>query len=179
MLPPSLQALASVPKPWLVFWGVIDRRMDLEYVRALGESMTAGSILLVGPQDDPDPDLIYLPRVRAVPPVAYDDLPALAAQAAVLLMPYADLPVTRAMQPLKLKEYLATDRPAVVRGLPSTRPWADCLDLAESPGTFATSVLDRLATGLPADQKLARSARLAAEGWDAKAAQFEAWIDGR
>jgi hypothetical protein len=36
-------------------------------------------------------------------------------------MPYADLAATRAMQPLKLKEYLATGRPVVVRDLPATR----------------------------------------------------------
>ena len=37
-------------------------------------------------------------------------------------MPYADLPVTRAMQPLKLKEYLVTDRPVVVADLPADQP---------------------------------------------------------
>ena len=55
-------------------------------------------------------------------------------------MPYADLPVTRAMQPLKLKEYLATGKPVVVRDLPATEPWADCLDVAETPEAFAAAV---------------------------------------
>ena len=96
----------------------------------------------------------------------------LAATAAVLMMPYADLPVTRAMQPLKLKEYLATGRPAVVRALPATRAWADCLDLADSPEAFAAVVRRRLATGLPAGQRAARG-RLADESWVAKARAFE------
>ena len=48
--------------------------------------------------------------------------PALAREAAVLIMPYADLPVTRAMQPLKLKEYLATDRPRRRRRSPRDQP---------------------------------------------------------
>ena len=68
--------------------------------------------------------------MRALPPVPYEELPSLAARATVLVMPYADLPVTRAMQPLKLKEYLATGKPVVVRALPATGPWADCLDAA-------------------------------------------------
>ena len=54
----------------------------------------------------------------------------LAREAAVLIMPYADLPVTRAMQPLKLKEYLATEKPVVALDLPSVKPWSDCLDAA-------------------------------------------------
>ena len=67
-------------------------------------------------------------------------MPQLARESDVLIMPYADLPVSRAMQPLKLKEYLATGKPAVVRHLPSTHEWGDCLDLAQSPEEFSASV---------------------------------------
>jgi glycosyltransferase involved in cell wall biosynthesis len=176
-LPPALAGLPAFPRPLVVFWGVVDRRMDLAFVRALGESLTAGTVLLVGPRDDPDPGLLLAPRVRAVPPVPYADLPALAAAAAVLVMPYADLPVTRAMQPLKLKEYLATGKPVVVRALPATGPWADCLDAADTPGAFAARVRERVQSGVPGPQRAAR-ARLAAEGWGAKAAAFERWVDG-
>jgi glycosyltransferase involved in cell wall biosynthesis len=175
-LPSSLRELDSLPGPLVVFWGVTDRRMDLEFVRRLGESLAEGTVLLVGPQDSPDPELLRLPRVRTLPPVPYEDLPALAARAAVLIMPYADLPVTRAMQPLKLKEYLVTGKPVVVRRLPSTEPWADCLDVADTPEQFAAAVRERLRTGVPDSQRAAR-ARLDAEGWAAKAEQFEQWID--
>jgi hypothetical protein len=89
-------------------------------------------------------------------------------------MPYADLPVTRAMQPLKLKEYLATGRPAVVRDLPANRPWADCLDVAASPEAFSEAVRRRLETGLPPEQAAAR-ARLAGESWAEKARLLERW----
>jgi glycosyltransferase involved in cell wall biosynthesis len=176
-LPSSLRELDALPRPLVVFWGVIDRRTGLAFVRALGERMTDGTILLVGPQDDPDPALLRAPRVRVLPPVPYDDLPALAARAAVLIMPYADLPVTRAMQPLKLKEYLATGKPVVVRGLPATEPWADCLDVADTPEDFAAAVLERLRAGVPDAQRAARG-RLEQEGWAAKAEQFVRWIDG-
>ena len=175
-LPDSLRELDVLPGPLVVFWGVIDRRMDLAFVRRLSESLTEGTILLVGPQDNPGPELVRLPRVRTLPPVPYEDLPALAARAAVLVMPYADLPVTRAMQPLKLKEYLATGKPVVVRALPATEPWADCLDLADTPERFAAAVLERLRTGVTESQRAARL-RLDAEEWAAKAEQFERWID--
>lgn len=176
-LPDSLRGLDGVTGPLVVFWGVIDRRMDVEFVRTLAGSLEAGTVLLVGPWDAPDPALQMIPRVKVLPPVPYADLPALAARAAVLVMPYADLPVTRAMQPLKLKEYLATGRPVVVRDLPSTRPWADCLDVASTPATFAAAVRERLTGGVPAGQAAAR-ARLEEEGWAAKAARFAEWLDG-
>ena len=173
--PLSLAGLAELPRPLVVFWGVIDRRMDVAFVRAVCESRSDGTVLFVGPQDDPDPALFALPRLRTLPPVPFADLPSLAAAASVLVMPYADLPVTRAMQPLKLKEYLATGKPTVVRALPSTGAWADCMDVADTPETFAASVNERLRTGLPPEQREARR-RLDAEGWAAKATRLAGWI---
>jgi hypothetical protein len=86
-------------------------------------------------------------------------------------MPYADLPVTRAMQPLKMKEYLVTDRPVVVTRLPAVAGWEDCMDVADDAQEFATRVIARLGAPLPPAQAAAR-ARLANESWRAKAAQF-------
>jgi hypothetical protein len=172
--PVPLPELEGVERPLILFWGVVDRRMDVAFVRRLAADLTRGTVLLVGPEAEHDPFLDRGPRVRRLAPLPFARLPHLAREAAVLVMPYADLPVTRAMQPLKLKEYLATMRPTVVRDLPSTREWADCLDLADTPETFARAVRLRVASGLPEGQRAAR-ARLAAESWAAKAQAFERW----
>ncbi len=168
-LPAELDELA---RPLVVFWGLIDRRMDLAFVQELSAVLAHGTILLVGPRNEPDPALLSLPRLVYHPPLPFSMLPRLAREAGVLVMPYADLPVTRAIQPLKLKEYLATGRPVVVRSLPATRPWADCLDLAEDAKSFARLVVRRLKEGVPAEQIRAR-AGLQEESWEAKAALFE------
>ncbi len=175
--PVSLRELDAMPKPLIVYWGVIDRRTDLAFVRALSAAMTDGTILFAGPQDTPDRELLRLPRVRTLPPVPFANLPALAIRASVLIAPYADLPVTRAMQPLKLKEYIATSKPVVVRHLPATAEWADCVDVVETPEAFAQAVLGRLREGIPEAQRQAR-VRLESEGWSAKAEQFAKWVDG-
>ena len=174
---PTPPEFAGLEPPFVLFWGVIDRRMDLAYVRHLCEHLTRGTVVLVGPQEDPDPVLKTFPRLAVRPPVPFARLPNLAAAAAVLVMPYADLPATRAMQPLKLKEYLATGRPAVVRRLPSTIEWADAADVCDTPEAFTAAVKVRCESGLPAEQATARE-RLSAEGWAAKAEAFEAWVDG-
>ncbi len=167
----STQHFEGLSPPFVVFWGLIDPRLDLDILHELSASLTEGTIVLIGPEDRPDPALDRLPRVVRRPALPLADLPAVAAAAEVLIMPYADAPVTRAMQPLKLKEYLATGKPAVVRDLPATRPWADCLDVASTRQDFTDAVRRRLATGLPAAQRFARQ-RLAAEDWSAKAAAF-------
>jgi len=163
--------LADLPRPVVLFWGLVDRRLDIDAIARLDQRMTSGSIAFVGPQQDPDPRLARLSRVRLLGPAAYENLPALARAAAVLVMPYADLPVTRAMQPLKMKEYLATGRPVVVTRLPAVNDWQDCMDVAGDADSFASAVLARLDGRLPDAQRGART-RLAQETWSAKAARF-------
>ncbi len=177
--PPSAEAppeFAGLERPLVLFWGVIDRRMDLDFVGHLGRSMTRGTIVLVGPQEAPDPALLRLPRVVVRPAAKLERLPMLAAAASVLVMPYIDAPVTQAMQPLKLKEYLATGKPCVVRELGATRLWADALDVASTPESFTEAVLARVTDDTPLSQQEARR-RLASESWVGKAKQFRDWID--
>ena len=174
----SLPGLDGLPRPLLVFWGLVDRRLDLAFLARLCNDLKEGTVVLVGPESDPEPAITRLPRLVRLPAMAYMELPRLAREADVLVMPYADLPVTRMIQPLKLAEYLATGKPVVARDLPANRPWSDALDLADSPAAFSEAVRTRLATGLLESQRSARE-RLIAESWDAKAESFEGWVFGR
>jgi glycosyltransferase involved in cell wall biosynthesis len=173
----AVHGLDGLERPLVAFWGVIDRRMDVDFVRRLAADLAAGTVVLAGPEEGPDSALFAAPRVIRLGQLPFQALPRLAREAAVLIMPYADLPVTRAIQPLKLKEYLATGKPVVVRDLPATRDWADCLDLTDTPESFAAAVRRRVVEGVPAEQTAAR-ARLASEGWAGKARDFERWALG-
>lgn len=161
-----------------LFWGLIDPRMDANFCRALIEPTSdAGTLLLVGPKQAADTSLTSHARIVTPGPMPYDALPALASAADVLVMPYRDEPVTRAIQPLKLKEYLATGKPVVVRDLPANRAWADACDLAADAATFARLAHERATGGLPPDQATAR-ARLKDETWQEKALEFERMLIG-
>lgn len=167
----------SSGRPVYLFWGLIDQRLDTGWCRALVQQLS-GTLVLVGPTQSPDAALRSLDRVVIPGAVGYDELPALAAAADVLVMPYADLAVTRAMQPLKFKEYLATGRPVVARRLPATQPWSDAADVVETAQQFVERVRTRAADGTPDDQMRARR-RLADETWQAKARQFELILTGQ
>ena len=157
--------------PVVMFWGVVDRRLDTGMLKRLAEKLQ-GSIVLVGPMQDPDPNLLALPNLHTLGPRKLTQLPALAQRADVLVMPYADLPVTRAMQPLKMKEYMATGRPVVVSHLPAVHDWRDCIDVVSIPTDFVLTVLERINSGVPKQQQHARK-RLADESWERKAAEFD------
>lgn len=159
-----------------LFWGLIDERMDRQWVNALVDQQRC-RVVFAGPVQDNWLISVINPKAIYVGPIEHRWLPAHAASAQVLIMPYIDAPVTHAMQPLKLKEYLATMKPVVVRDLPSTRQWADCCDLATTSEEFVHVVEKRLKTGTPAEQIEARKRRLADESWTAKAAQLAALIN--
>ena len=162
---------STLKRPIFLFWGVVDQRLDEQWCRVLVEQ--CGTLVLVGPQQSPPTRLTSLERVCMPGPVPYGGLPSLAAAADVLVMPYADLPVTRAIQPLKLKEYLATGRPAIVRKLPSTMPWSDAAVVLEKTDDLIRIARLRAAEGTPPEQLAARE-RLVHESWEAKARQFRA-----
>lgn len=167
--------ISGLPAHRVVFWGVVDRRMETAGIVSLSQKLKAeipdSVIVLIGPQQDPDPEILSLPNVQGLPPQPLSALPAIARDADVLMMPYADLPVTRAMQPLKLKEYMATGKPVVVNRLPSTTEWTDCLDEAGSPSEFSSLVISRIRSGVPPHQIQSR-ARLRHETWSARAEQL-------
>ncbi len=156
-------------RPRAVYWGHADRRLDSGVCAALARRV---DLDMVGPATDVDPLLLQDPNIRWLGSVPYAELPRVAAGADVLVMPYADLPVTRAMQPLKLKEYLATGLPVVATPLPANLEWQAAMDLCADPLKFAELVELRARAELPEAQRMAREA-LASESWGSKAQLFE------
>ena len=159
-------------RPTLLYWGHADTRLDADILLHLAETC---DVRMAGRYDEVDGRLIRQRGITWIGPVPYERLPELASEADVLIMPYADLPVTRAMQPLKLKEYLATGLPVVATPLPANRAWGDAMDLTADPDEFARLCLARARRSLPESQARARQ-RLAYESWENKALQFEQWI---
>ncbi len=153
-----------------MFWGLRDERLEHAWCAALGEA-EALELAMAGPRTHAGP---LEPGVGIdLGTLGFEVLPSWASGADVLVMPYVDAPVTRAMQPLKLLEYLATYKPVVVRDLPATREWADCCDVVSTPKSFVQMCQLRAAMGLPAEQRAARERRLAHESWAAKADVLE------
>ena len=165
--------------PLYLFWGLIDKRLDVAWVAKLGEAAAreGGRLVLLGPEQSPAQGLFGKKGVMLGGRMGYEQLPAAAGAADVLVMPYVDEAVTRAMQPLKLKEYLATGLPVVCRDLPATRLWADGCDVAGDVDAFVAMAEQRAAVGATARQLAARQ-RLSRESWSEKAKIMEGLLIG-
>ena len=76
----SLPSLSGLERPLIVFWGVIDRRMDIAFLRRLSGDLTQGTIVLAGPELDADPALAAVPRVARLGSLPFATLPGLCAR---------------------------------------------------------------------------------------------------
>jgi len=82
------------------------------------------------------------------------------------LIPFEVNELTRAVNPIKLREYLAAGLSVVSAPLPEVKLYEDMVELADTPATFAVAVEKALAS--PASRRQERSARMAHETWPGK-----------
>jgi glycosyltransferase involved in cell wall biosynthesis len=171
----AIPQLDGLQRPLIACWGIRDQHLDVAFLRRLAADLQNGTIVVAASETDSDLGLDGIDRVVCLPPLSYEQLPRLAREAEVLIMPHTALPDTCTSLPMRLKEYMASGKPVVAREMPMNRSWADCLDRVGTPESFSQTVRLRLRTKLPEDQERSRT-RLVDESWTDKARAFEHWV---
>lgn len=176
--PDPSSPLAALPHPLVGMFGVFDRRVDGSALKAAALLSPQASFVVLGPVVDRDPgEFRNLPNIHFLGAVPYSDLPGHVGHFDLCILPYVVDESTNNINPLKLKEYLATGKPVISSPLPEAKRLAEYLTIAGSE-CFAQAVASALATpeaatpvnaiGLRADiEEFLRS-----ESWDAKAERF-------
>ena len=149
----------GLPRPLLVYVGTLDARLDVDGVLAIARAQPTATVLLVGPLLAPahlEP-LRAQPNVEIRPPLARAAVTGLIRSADLGLIPHVHTPLTRAMSPLKLYEYLAGGLPVLaadlqpVRGVEPAR-----VTLVPEGGDYGALVTQALARGpAPEEERLA------------------------
>ena len=113
----------ELPGPRLLYLGSLESRVDVGAIARAAAEMPDASFVLVGPLLEPPhfEPLGALSNVHLFPPVQRGEVVALVAAADVCLIPHVDNPLTRAMSPLKLYEYLAGGAPVAALDLAPIR----------------------------------------------------------
>ncbi len=175
---PEPNVLRGIPRPRLMYAGVIDERIDLQLLRRLAAAQV-GQVVLVGPVAKiDDADVPTGSNVHALGMQPYEDLPALFAHADVGLMPFALNDATRFISPTKTPEYLAAGLPVVstavrdvVRGYGELTA---AVQIAETHAAFVEACDRALGQHLPMGDI---DRHLAAMSWDTTWDAMESLID--
>jgi len=130
--------IASLRKPVLGYFGVVDERMDYDLIVKLSEANPDWSIAMVGPQIKVDkvpqhPNLHWLGQKN------YADLPAYCKAFDVCLIPFALNEATEYINPTKALEYMATGKPIVSSAVADVvTNFGSVVKIARSHGEFVS-----------------------------------------
>ncbi len=177
---PETQAapeLASLSKPILGYFGVIDERLDYDLLAGLADANPRGSVVMVGPvMKVEEKTLPRRPNLHWLGQRAYADLPSLCKAFDLCLMPFALNAATEFINPTKALEYMATGRPIVSTAIADVvRNFGAVVKIAKTPGDFLNLCHETLKK--PEPQAIQRGLQLVADNsWDSIVARLEGHI---
>ena len=163
---PAPADIASIPRPRLGFFGLIRDWVDLDLLAEVARRRPDWHIVLLG---DSTVDLSPYRGVKNIHFLGrkpYADLPAYCRQFDVGLIPFKINELTRAVNPIKLREYLAAGLPVVSTPLPEVKLYAGLVELAGDGLAFELALNRSLGSSASARRVL--NGTIAQETWLAK-----------
>ena len=148
------------------FFGLIDERVDQDLILNLSKQLPNNEIHFIG---EVVVDISRLQGQKNIiwhGKVSYADLPNAIQGFSVFILPYHLNELTRYINPLKIKEYLATGRPVVTTNLEELRRFEDVIAVAKDVEGFYREVAKALG-----ENQIRRGERLASH------LQGETWMD--
>jgi glycosyltransferase involved in cell wall biosynthesis len=165
--------LADLPRPRAVYAGALDGWFDADLVAEVARRRPGWSFALIGPARADLAPLGGLGNVRLLGPRPYTALPGYFAASDAGIVPFRLTPMTHAIHPIKVYEYLAAGLQVVATPMQETAAMGAPIALADDAAGFAARLDEALRCGAAA-----RDSRLAyarANSWDARfAALLEA-----
>lgn len=138
---PCPAELAGLPGPVAGYAGARSHWVDFGLIGYLARARPDVSFVLLGP-GDAGRSLRKLPNVHLFGEKPHRELPAWLDRFDACLIPFRDGELTRAVNPVKLYEYLARGKPVVATATPALTPFAGLCRLAGTRPEFLRE-LDR------------------------------------
>ena len=173
---------ASIRRPRLGFFGVIDERFDIELLDAVARKRPDWQFIMIGPVVKIDPNTLPKhPNIHYLGPKKYEELPRYLAGWDIALLLFARNESTRFISPTKTPEYLAAGRPVISTSIRDViRPYGelDLVRIADTPAEFITAAEDLMAQGVSNSEWLTRVDDFLADlSWDKTWAQMSDLIN--
>jgi glycosyltransferase involved in cell wall biosynthesis len=167
---PVARGAAALRHPIIGFIGLIDAWFDSELLAEVIRAKPDWTFLLIGRVAVNIDILTSAPNVTIVGPQPYHALPDWARAFDVAIIPFRRNRLVMSVNPLKLKEYLATGKPVVSTWMPEVEHFSEYIGVANDSKTFVEQIEKALSQQSP-DQERARMRAVADLSWEARADQ--------
>jgi glycosyltransferase involved in cell wall biosynthesis len=168
-LPPPSD-LRRIGRPRIGFFGLIRDWLDLELVASVARRQPRWQFVFLGHAAVNLSVLEPLDNVHFLGAKPYRQLPAYCRQLDAAMIPFRVDDLTRAANPIKLREYLAAGLGVVCTPLPEVRRYGNWVEIADGPEAFAAAIDRILRSGRRA--RLARTRAMRNETWPRKLRQI-------
>jgi len=158
--------LAGIAHPILGFFGLIREWVDLHLVAEVARRRPDWNFVFLGESRRDLGPYRRLPNMHFLGPKRYEDLPAYCKCFDAGMIPFKINDLTRAVNPIKLREYLAAGLPVVSTPLPEVRRYGGLVHVGATPVEFETAIESAL--GGDAGSARRRSLAMESDTWEQK-----------
>ncbi len=177
---PCPAEIAALPRPRLLFYGTFGPWVDTTFLRALALTRRDWPFILIGARTEETKHALRdLPNVHWLGWRQYEDLPPYLQHADVCLLPFRTGSLTRAVDPVKLYEYLGAGKPVIATPLDEYAKCGDLVDIVTSAEQAASVIERRLAEPETEEWRLRRLRFAAANTWRHRATTVLSAIESR
>lgn len=159
--------ISELPRPILGFWGLIEGWVDVDLIAAIALARPHWSIVLIGRFAADDSALEELPNVQMLGQRPYEQLPDFAKGFDVGIIPFRVNDLTRAVNPIKLREYLSAGLPVVSTPMPEVERYIPHVSIASDAAGFVAACERMIAENSPV-KILERQTAMQRETWKSK-----------
>ncbi|MEI6789251.1 MAG: glycosyltransferase [bacterium] len=169
----SLSKLHSPPT--IGFFGLLSEWVDQDLLLRLAKEFPQATLILIGKADVDVSRLKGIQNIQLIGPKPFSDLPNAIAGFTVGIIPFVVNDLTRAVNPIKLREMLSAGCPVVSTALPEVALYATSkasfpvsVQIAVTHDDFVAMVRRVIEHPLSPEERLALSDSMAGETWTAK-----------
>jgi hypothetical protein len=162
------EELRSLTGPVIGFFGLIERWIDLDLVQALADRHPEWTFVMIGRVAVPAAQVPVRRNILFLGPRPYQQLPEFGRRFDVSIIPYRFTQQVHHANPIKLREYLAMEKPIVSVPTPEIEKFADVIRIATTANEWDIAIQDALVAPDRLGRRAAMRAAADAMTWQAR-----------
>ena len=173
---PLPEEVRSLTGAVIGFFGLIEAWIDLDLVQTLADRHPEWTFVMIGRVAVPAAQVPVRRNILFLGARPYQQLPDYGRRFDVSIIPYRFTQQVHHANPIKLREYLAMEKPIVSVPTPEITKFADVVRIATTADEWEMAIRDALAAPDPAGERAAMRAAADAMTWNARLTRVDAIV---